>query len=459
MSMLGTLKKRVPSALRLSIAGSLSLKLASLGLGFLLSVVLAQTMSVSEFGKYSHIYSLLLVATAVVQLGFAQLIVRETASHHANDEFDYIKGIGSFSSSVVILASVLVSVGIYLLYDFDLLQAALKYEIALSSLLVLCALLLFTALGNLRGALLRGMGRVVLGQFPENIIRPSAFLLSIMLVLYFVEGENSNLTAEYALTLQLGSAFCAFLFGVIVLWRCVPREMKLARGAYLICDWSKAVIPLAGVAIIQMLNLNVGIVILGILSSTSEVAILKIATVCSSLTFFCSQAINMVIAPIFARVYRGSSEGEDLSSYFNSSLIIITLTLPVTVFFLLYGTQFLSFFFGSSYTLASPSLRILTSGIFISLCFGPITILLSMTRNVWFMLKVSTCFLIVNIIICVFLAGTYGAIGVSFSTSIVLVLQTGVLWVLASRKYKLTNIYSFTGCWLSKIYLKRQTRK
>ena len=68
------------------------------------------------------------------------------------------------------------------------------------------------ALGALRGAMLQGLRRVVLGQLPEIIIRPSLLLLILLVVACL---SSSGINADRAMEIHAVAALGAFAVGGI----------------------------------------------------------------------------------------------------------------------------------------------------------------------------------------------------------------------------------------------------
>src|SRR5690606_26920922 len=71
------------------------------------------------------------------------------------------------------------------------------------------------ALGNLRGAALRGLRHVLQGQMPEFILRP--FFLIVLAFVYISLPWSKSLSAADAMMLQVWAALAAFLIGAVLL--------------------------------------------------------------------------------------------------------------------------------------------------------------------------------------------------------------------------------------------------
>src|SRR5690606_18688278 len=99
------------------------------------------------------------------------------------------------------------------------------------------------ALGNLRGAALRGLRHVVQGQLPEFILRP-AFLVVLVLGAHFGLSARA-LTALDAMMLHAFASLAAFIIGAFLLLRARPVEARAeTRTATRPSVWLAAALPL-----------------------------------------------------------------------------------------------------------------------------------------------------------------------------------------------------------------------
>lgn len=73
----------------------------------------------------------------------------------------------------------------------------------------------------IRGAALRGLGHVIVGQLPEQLLRP-LFLAVAVAVYWVLTGPATSTTAQTALILNVTAAVLAFLVGATILQRVRP---------------------------------------------------------------------------------------------------------------------------------------------------------------------------------------------------------------------------------------------
>jgi len=218
------------------LAGSLGLKIASAGLTFLVTVILARTLGPADYGVYAYIYALVSLLSVPSEFGLPQLVVRETARGVSRGDYATVQGIWRWAGRTTALLSFsLVAITLIVLWLFKEPLAGKKFSTFIWAL----ALVPLVSLGDLRGAALRGLQRVMAGQLPEFLIRPGlhVFLLAGAALIW-----DGSLTAPDAMFLYVLAAGLSFAVGAWLLWRVTPLEAKfcgsfvafehLAAGVY-----------------------------------------------------------------------------------------------------------------------------------------------------------------------------------------------------------------------------------
>src|SRR5690606_19484021 len=97
------------------------------------------------------------------------------------------------------------------------------------------------ALGNIRGAALRGMKKIVAGQLPENVIRPGMLALLVLIAIAL----GTRMDPVLAMSLYLASAIISFVVGSMLLYRELPPAVKTVAAEYDTRRWLRAIAPLS----------------------------------------------------------------------------------------------------------------------------------------------------------------------------------------------------------------------
>jgi len=95
-------------------------------------------------------------------------------------------------------------------------------------------------LSNLRGAALRGLHKVVIGQLPEFFIRPALFFTFLCIAGFFL---HQRLTPPQAMALNVFSAVLAFIIGAWLLWRNTPLSIYKLTPIYDRKGWFSSLLP------------------------------------------------------------------------------------------------------------------------------------------------------------------------------------------------------------------------
>lgn len=358
-------------------AGSIAIKLLGAGINFGLVVVLARELAPDGYGVYAFVLSLIMLLAIPAQVGLPQLVVRETAKAQAKNSRGLMRGLWRWSNLFVALFSTLmVTIGVLALWlGRDWLGEARWYTLAVG-----LALVPLVALANVRGAALRGLRRVVLGQLPEHVLRPGFLLVLVLAAVWWSNGRA--LTPATVMGLHGLAAFTAFAFGAALLRYARPLGPGSAPPpVYEARYWRRAATPLALLAGLQLINAHADIIMLGIIRSDEEVGVYRVVVQVATLVVFGLQAINQVLQPYFARLHaQGELERlQRLVTY--SARLILILALPPLVAMVAFGGPLLEFLFGAEYRLGALALTILAFGQLVNAAMGSVGVLLNMTGH------------------------------------------------------------------------------
>lgn len=175
------------------------------------------------YGLYTYTYALVMLVALPAQARLPNLVLRETARGMAQGRPDVMQGIWRWAGRAAVLLSIVL---VLLPGTVLLLYRGARMELQEWTLAWAVALVPLVALGNLRGAALRGVGHKVTGQLPEFVIRPGLFL---MLALGFALDRAGSVSPPMALALREVAAAIGFGVGVWLLWKHVPPAVRQSR--------------------------------------------------------------------------------------------------------------------------------------------------------------------------------------------------------------------------------------
>lgn len=401
------------SPLALQAGASFGIRIANLCLGLAVAVLLARLLGVEGYGRYAFVLSLLMLLAIPVEMGLPTLVVRETAkAGHAGD-WPVMRGLWLWSHRCVLAVSLTFLAGA--LAWFMLLDRDSEWR-----LLVLTGTLLVPviALGNIRGAALRGLGRVVLGQTPEFVLRP----LFLAILLIAVSGlAGGALSPEIAMGLHVAAALAAFAIGTVMLLRAAPADVR--RGARRIegLAWAAAAIPLGMISGLHVVHSNIDVVMLGTLRVAEEVGVYKVAVTAAGLVSMGLQSVNMLIMPRIVTAHAAGDQARLQRLVTASARLALAFALPAVLVFLVAGGWLLETAFGSEYRAGYPVLAVVALGQLANAGFGSVGVLLNMTGHERDTLAAVALAAAVNVILNLALIPAYGGLGAALATVATLV--------------------------------------
>ncbi len=359
--------------LRGSVA-SISLKVFHTVATLVTAIILARKLGPEGYGIYAYAFALITLLSIPAQFGLPTLLVRNIATYQVRKQWGLIRGLLLQANQAVLLLSLaLVLIAGILAWAF----AGHFNTDRLTTFVWALVLLPLIALGDLRGAALRGLCRVISGQLPEQFLRPGLFVVFLLVIPLF--RANEGLTPSLAMALHALAAFTAFAAGAWLLFRALPVQTKTVTADYDTGTWMRSVLPLSFLAGMQIVNNQTDIVMLGIFTSAADVGVYRVAVQGANLVTFTLAAMNMVLGPNIARMYT-AGEHEPLQHVVTwSSLVILFTAMPVAGAFIIFGKPILAMIFGEEYLRGHTALSILCLGQLINAGAGSVGLLLNMT--------------------------------------------------------------------------------
>jgi O-antigen/teichoic acid export membrane protein len=286
------------------------------------------------------------------------------------------------------------------------------------SLLPIAALMVpFLGLGAILNGTLKGLGFPAGAEAPTQIVQPAVFLGIVSLVALY-----EQTTPRLALGGQIVAAAIAFLAAAILYRTRRPKTVVEQQAVYSPREWTKSLAPITMNVFVRTLNAQVGILMLGLLASDASVAALRIADRGAQMVVLSLTIVNIVIGPHIVRC-RADGDQEKLQRLARQSArYAFVLAAPMTLVFVLY-----------------LPLVILAAGQLVSVFFGSVGYLLTMSGREVDTLHGQVIALLVTVVSCAALIPFYDAVGAAIGISIGL-----LCWniILARRVFRYLGIRS-----------------
>jgi len=403
-------------------AFSLFIRVVYVLLSFFISVLLARILGTEGYGVYAYAVALISLVTIPLEFGLPNLIVRETARGLAKQEWGHIFGVWLWTSRITLGLSfaLIIGAGIIIIVNREKLSSGDLILLVYGIILVL-----LIAFGNLRGAALRGLNFVVSGQAPEQILAPGGYVF-LILCATLISSAN-HFTPTLALELQAIAYAMAFVIGVWFLWRKAPAEIYHSQPVFDGRSWLSSTLPLAFTSGMSLIISRSGVVLLKILSNSSNAGVYRAADQMAFLISIVLQAMNMVIAQQIARFYVLGESNRLQKLATMSARISFLLTLPAVVVFLFFGKPLLAFLFGAEFSAGYETLAILSIGQLINASAGSVGFLLNMTGHEKDTARVFFVAAVGNILLSLLLIPRLGILGAAIASTVTMFLWNSTL--------------------------------
>ena len=343
---------------------------------FIASLVIGREMGATESGYYFLAFSLVTFIAGVSRIGLDNTVLRYVGSAFAEHNWSFIRsvlgkgllsvaGIALAAAGALYFASGPLAVHVFGKPDLAPVLAAMAPGIV--------GLAVFTLLAMV----LQGLRKIVASVATLNILS-NVFLVALLLGV----GLSS---AEHAAWAYSGAALLTVVSGVIFLWSALQRLQAQTP-----CDhesqaisWGElfqSCMPLWIVLIMGQLVQWSGQFIAGAYVEPAAVAQLAVAQRTALLTSFVLMAVNLVVAPRFAAMYKQGQITELRKLALTSVKLMVLFALPIVIIMLVFP-EFLMSLFGEGFAGGAHLLQILVIGQFINVATGSVGFLLSMSGH------------------------------------------------------------------------------
>jgi O-antigen/teichoic acid export membrane protein len=379
---------RTPGArLMRGTGGTFAVRLANLALKFVTSLALARLLGADHYGVFNFAQAWILLLIIPATAGFDRLLIRDLSIYMTNGAWSAMRGALRFTTRWALLISVgLVAAGLaaaWLTYSLTGRPALLQAEqagLARAALIALAVALLvlpLRALTLIQQAAMQGLRHVVLGQVPDQVLQPVLFLAA--LGIGYAVGHRVE-TAPAAMTLFVGATLLALALSAWQLRRAVPSAARTAAPLVTARAWLASAIPFALTEGLIVLNVQIGLLMLGALDSAEAVAYYSVTQRLTMLITLPLVSAGVALAPQMAGLHAAGQHRDLQRAIAGSTRLALGVALPVTLLFIAAGSFFLGLF-GAEFRVARTALAIFSLGQLVTVASGPAGLLLLMTGH------------------------------------------------------------------------------
>jgi O-antigen/teichoic acid export membrane protein len=401
---------------------ALWLRLTMVGLEFLCVIALARVFEASGYGVYAFVVALLGLLAIPATLGLDRLLVREIARLRAFGDWVTVRGLLRWSARSSVSVSLLMTFAGLLILGVWHERMVAPVRVALAIGLLTIPL---TTLARLRTGALQGLGHIRQGMLPESVVQPAVVLLLATGALWLPAAIR---TGALAVSIYAAAMVAAFVAGAAWLRRAHPAGAVEAIDRPRRRQWLMTATPLAWVLGMNVVLTHTDVVLLGLLSDTSDAGVYRVAAQLAALASLPLGAMNIVFAPRISAAFAAGRIETLQAEVTHASRYVLLLTLPVVAATVFAGSMLLGVF-GAEFVSAALPLAILAVPQLLNAATGMAGYLLVMTHYERQAAVIFGLAAALNLVLNLLLIPRFGMTGAAVASALALItLNVGLAW-------------------------------
>lgn len=406
------------------------MRLISLPVGLLTSIILARILGPKAFGQYAFVMALLPLLALPVAGGVPQLLTREVAKYSHTGQWPLYRGVIRSANLWVIFISLMV-LAIYLIGRTFAGWPPNEGKWSLIGIIIL--MVPINGLNAVRNGAIKGLGFPAYSELPTLLIQPL-----ILLAAYTTLAVLECLTLRVALWTQVFAGAAIFIIATILFLRIRPDAFLAHQPIYEAKKWVFSLYPFTLIVLAATLNTQVGIVLLGLLGTDEAVAAMQVGERGAYLVALALFIVNMVISPHIVKTYRDGDKYKLQKLSRQSARGAFFIALPIGLILIFFGKSLIFFSFGEEYVSISyfPLVILVVAQLF-NVFFGSVGQFLSMTGHEKDTLKGQFFALFANFATCAIFIPFYGVMGAAIGVSTGIIVWNVLLSILVFKRLKI----------------------
>jgi len=360
---------------------------------------------VDQYGTFTYAVAFAFLLAIPGTFGFRTAVVRLLPSYCIQGDYKKARGLVRFSLFVCIAVSIFIAfIGMVVVYFTE--------PESSNALLLAILLIPFLALSDLHLGLLRGVKRMAWALAPTQIIRPTIFIIFILMASYGLV----NFSSAIAIALMLIAVFAALIVQVVGFSRArstwpVTTTVKVEAR-----NWLKIAAALfIADSFYEVLN-RIDIIMLGAMYEESASGIYNVAARTAAMVSIVISAVNSAAASRISEIYTTEGASKSLQTLVTKiARWVFWLSILFAIFLIAFGKPVLSLF-GKEFIQAYDVLIICIIGQVINTFAGSVGMLLSMTGHQAQVAKIYGWSALANVLLNAILIPEYGILGAAYAT-------------------------------------------
>jgi O-antigen/teichoic acid export membrane protein len=389
-------------------------------------ILLARWMGTSDYGVYVYVWTWVLLLGSMMDFGTSASAQKIIPEYRTRGEHALLRGFLSGSRWMTFAVSSVVALALAGLVR--LLAPSIDANTVVP-LYIGCATLPAFVVANTQDGIARSHDWMRLGLMPQFIVRQT-------LIIGITAGAvvlGLNLGATAAMLASAAAVWLAMLGQMIVLNRRLAGHIEPGTKAYDFRGWLAVSLPILMVEGFYLLLSYTDVLVLQQFRSSEEVGIYFAVVKTLALVSFIHYAMSATTAHRFAE-YNALGDKDRLSAYVAHAIQwTFWPSLAATLVLLAFGKPLL-WLFGPQFMVGYDIMFIAAIGLVVRAAIGPVERLLNMLGHQHICALAYALAFVMNLVLCVALVPRFGGHGAAAATSISLVFETVLLFVIVRRR-------------------------
>jgi O-antigen/teichoic acid export membrane protein len=387
---------------------SIIARFIGVGLNFAVVILITRQLPASEAGMLFLLMTFVTGFALFSRIGIDQLLMKEVASAHA-DEQGFRSGYLRSSYKFVVLLSFLFII-VWIIASPWIRTQFFDAEINLKYLMFAGIGILFFNFVILNSTYLKAIQKTIIAVLSQNALPASSFL--IMIAVFWQSFKSEQLY----INLYSASLVLAGIVAIFLTWSHLSTNDGSAPEKRHFKQLLKKSLPLAPVSLFSFLMIFADTIMVGLFLPNEDVALYSVAGKVSFIILFFLGALEATIYPRLLNVSNHNSE--KLHSFFwQSTALVLGIVFSVTaVMYLL--SDWILFVFGESYEGAKKALGLLLIAQFLRAASITFSFMFIIREKVRYLNIILVFALLINLICNVIFIKMYGIEGAALATLI-----------------------------------------
>lgn len=388
---------------------ALGVRLTAAGLAYLLQIVLARTLDLSEYGLFNFTWNLVTIGGFLATLGFGHVAVRFLAQYQAEGHADLAHGFLRLGTFVTIGGSLVLAAAGFALFPWI---AAGYGELCCKVLSIGLIALPFFALTDFIEGVARSQGWTMRALVPPYIVRQGLTMVVVLVIAVL----GRDVSAEQAMLAALAGTLVAAALQLVLV---VPKLLRLFPDVpprYATASWRQAAIPMTLSDLAILARQHVDLILLGLLAPPATVGLYFAATRIASLLGLIEFALGAAFGHRFAREAGHGDPARFEALYAETRRLTVWPGLAAAAVLILVAPLVLRLF-GPDFAAATLPAQILIAAAGLKLALGPAEDALAMAGHAGTVWRAQCAGATLTAVLCLALAGPWQATGAAVAAA------------------------------------------